>query len=956
MILLRCHVHGFGKLAGCSLRFCDGLNLVFAANEGGKSTLQRFLVGLLYGPLRADLRIQRRLDPWVEQYKPWRGSEYGGTLWCRLADGREIEICRTFGKEDNRIEIHASTGEDITDQYEKQRNGEVLFARFHFGIPKELFESVGIIHENRVVELNSRETIRDRISNLAQSGDEELSIRQSLSRIQQALDSIGSERAPTKPYRQTLDQLQALESERKALGERRAQFHIWIEERSRLADEILNLENQLFFVQQEAATARWHEAASKIQVLEEIDSQIISLRAEMKYLDAKVGFPAEMLEELNQLSDAHERLSERLKDVRDEREMTLGKLAIAEKERMAVASYAPLASNGEDEKITEWFVGYLNLSLQKDGVQNSLARLQEEMNSSENEMSKYAPAIRDPRIDWQEKARAAAEDEQAATQKCLLLADHITQEKAAFSSLARSAWRWKILAGLLLLPAATPAVIRFFPEFGNFSYSMGLALSLIFGITATILLAVASKSAGKSREVKNRLQELESEQNQIQEEAGKKRKEIHQVMTDSGFKGIDDFLSAAKKSEQSRQRLAGLAARLAETEKQCDRMQKQCASIYQNLKDSLANVGLSCSPGNLKTQIDMLRVNLRRYREIDNRYGGFVQQASSLKLKEEELIQEMDLKSSRIQSILVQAGVDTTEAFRAECHKRDKLLELREKEASRSREFQRLCGSRTLHEWKSHLLELEEFQQRKRIPVDGSLAKSPVEGNNSSAPCLPYIAGLAEAEEEEKRLASLLSSTREEHARINERVNQAFQNYRSFSEVDEDIGMAELKLQGLTKNRRALGLALETIETLSRKQQEVLAPQLNAAVEQRFLRLCERRYEEVKIDPDFQVWVRESATGDLRSAEQLSRGTQDQLYFAIRFGILDLISNQEEPCPSLLDEPFAAYDHARLVEAFQILGEESGRRQLFLFTCRDDLRDLAQQQGANIIQMTDELP
>ena len=83
---------------------------------------------------------------------------------------------------------------------------------------------------------------------------------------------------------------------------------------------------------------------------------------------------------------------------------------------------------------------------------------------------------------------------------------------------------------------------------------------------------------------------------------------------------------------------------------------------------------------------------------------------------------------------------------------------------------------------------------------------------------------------------------------------------------------------------------------------------MNAAAEQRFVRLCGKRYREVKIDPDFQVWVRESETGELRSADQLSRGTQDQLYFAIRFGILDLVSNEAEPCPCLLDEPFAGID------------------------------------------------
>jgi uncharacterized protein YhaN len=208
-----------------------------------------------------------------------------------------------------------------------------------------------------------------------------------------------------------------------------------------------------------------------------------------------------------------------------------------------------------------------------------------------------------------------------------------------------------------------------------------------------------------------------------------------------------------------------------------------------------------------------------------------------------------------------------------------------------------------------------------------------------------------EAEAEEKQVAADLASRREAHARLAERVRHAFQSYRSASEIDEDVAVTETALRSMEMNRQALAAAVETIRSLSRRQQEVLAPQLNRAVEQRFLRLCGGRYEEVKIDPDFVVWLREAGTGELRNAENLSRGTQDQVYFALRFGILDLVSNTGEPSPCLLDEPFAAYDRSRLEEAFRILADEASSRQLFLFTCRADLGDLAKTRGAHIVTL-----
>ena len=162
MNLQRCRILGFGKLSSLELCFHAGLNLVFAPNEAGKSTLQQFLLGLLFGPLRDDVPHQRRLEAWVEKFTPWRNAEYGGILWCRLANGRDLEIHRAFAKEDSRAEIRTAGGEDITGSYEHRKNGDVVFAGAHLGMTKDLFESLAVVRENRASDFHGPETIRDR--------------------------------------------------------------------------------------------------------------------------------------------------------------------------------------------------------------------------------------------------------------------------------------------------------------------------------------------------------------------------------------------------------------------------------------------------------------------------------------------------------------------------------------------------------------------------------------------------------------------------------------------------------------------------------------------------------------------------------------------------------------------------------------------------------------------------
>jgi uncharacterized protein YhaN len=947
LILLRSRILGFGKLRDLSLDFQSKINLVFAANEGGKSTLQRFLTAMLYGQLRSDLRVQRRLDSWVDQYKPWYGAEYGGILWCRLGDGREVEIHRSFGKDESRIEIRTSAGEDITGQYEQQRNGEVLFARHHFGMPKEIFESVGTIRENRLAEIQGRESIRDRIANLAQSGDEELSIRQSLQQIQQALDSIGTDRAPTKPYKQAQDLVLSLQLERKALEDRQEQFKNWLEERHRLSGEISRMERELGRAQSVLLNARRREVSSKVNSLEEIDRDISALRAEIGRLGARADFPAEKLEELNLLAGARDSIAKHLNEVRTEKAAALENLSRAETERQQLSAYADFTSSPDAEKITEWFVSYLSLSLQKDGIQKTLARLRDEMSALQKKLSELSPALRDSESNWQNIAREAAEDEQVAAQNCAALAERMAREKSVIVSAERTASRTRSVAGLLLL-IATFAGIQSILTGHKFSGVLTAGIVAVFLVTAVILLVWALNFAKAGRKARTILLDLEAEQKRIREEGGKKRNEFNEVMTASGFQRADDFLAAARQSEQCRQKLSDLRGRYAEAEQQSEKLENQSGEVYQFLKDGLAKVRLSCSPGSLKFQIDVLRSNLRRFRELDACYSSCVQTADSLKSEDAELTKEHDLKCSLIQSLLDEARVETPERFREECLKRQRLLELLEREASRTREFQRLAGKLTLTQWKNQLQEL----LNQKIPGnEEEAAVAPGADDSGIAPLLPYLPAIDEAEEDVRRIASQLSSMREEYAHAVERTDQAFQNFRPSYEIDEDLAQAEDKFRQLERNRAALGIALETLESLSRQQQEVLAPQLNSSVEQRFLKLCGRRYEEVKIDPDFQVWVRELNTGELRLAEHLSRGTQDQLYFSMRFGILDLVSNEGEPCPSFMDEPFAAYDSIRLREAFEILAEESKRRQLILFTCREDLLEQAEHHGANVIKL-----
>ena len=82
------------------------------------------------------------------------------------------------------------------------------------------------------------------------------------------------------------------------------------------------------------------------------------------------------------------------------------------------------------EKISDWFVNYLSLMVKRDEAQKSVSQNQEEIGALEKTLNRLGSALRNSEIDWQRRAREAAEAERVATEKNLQTGEKITGLKA----------------------------------------------------------------------------------------------------------------------------------------------------------------------------------------------------------------------------------------------------------------------------------------------------------------------------------------------------------------------------------------------------------------------------------------------------------------------------------------------------------------------------------------------
>ncbi len=132
----------------------------------------------------------------------------------------------------------------------------------------------------------------------------------------------------------------------------------------------------------------------------------------------------------------------------------------------------------------------------------------------------------------------------------------------------------------------------------------------------------------------------------------------------------------------------------------------------------------------------------------------------------------------------------------------------------------------------------------------------------------------------------------------------------------------------LEEEIESIDLAMDVIGVIAKRLQDEIGDQIRDRTSEILAELTEGKYHQVVVDKDLEMGV--STQERYIPVEQLSRGTMEQVYFALRMAVGDVLCNQE-PMPVVLDDVFAMYDERRLMETLQWL--ISHKRQILLFTC-----------------------
>jgi len=233
-------INNFGKLKNKEIKLNNNINLIYGKNESGKTTLLKFIIGMLYG-ISKNKNGEEISD--FDKYRPWNNEEFSGKIIYKLDNNEIFEVFRDFSKKNP--QIYNSKLEDITKEFNINKNKQIQFFYDQLKIEENLFLNTTVVEQDKtILDLNSQKNLTQKIANILSAGDDNFSYKKITDKLnKKIIEEIGTDRTQGRPINNIENEIKIYENKINLLEENKLKKNKIIEEIKNKNEEI-NLLNE----------------------------------------------------------------------------------------------------------------------------------------------------------------------------------------------------------------------------------------------------------------------------------------------------------------------------------------------------------------------------------------------------------------------------------------------------------------------------------------------------------------------------------------------------------------------------------------------------------------------------------------------------------------------------------------------------------------------------------------
>ena len=308
-------------------------------------------------------------------------------------------------------------------------------------------------------------------------------------------------------------------------------------------------------------------------------------------------------------------------------------------------------------------------------------------------------------------------------------------------------------------------------------------------------------------------------------------------------------------------------------------------------------------------------------------------QREHARTQEEEIRQLLESRERRLRSseeelaaLLAAGGADDAEDFRRRAQQHAKRLELDRQRDEHRRSLERLSGPGE---------GLDAFRE-------ALAAADPNRMSDESA----RLSEL-QAEIDVRR-----NALREERGGIETELAQLTSEEES-SALRIRRSTLEEQLREHAREWSRLTIAEALLEKTRQRFEQERQPSVIRHAQDFFSGVTGRRYQRLYAPIGEQTITVTDATGASKQPGELSRGTREQLYLALRFGLIREFGEHAERLPVVVDEALVNFDPERARLAAESFAQLSETNQVLVFTCHPATADMfADVAGAQVVDIS----